>query len=339
MKIASVKGWWSTNIGNSLFQISAKGIFEELGLDVVSVPDAPGFINVKKGNPANYFDFNEYLDIDFFCIHGPSFRKEFDRIYLDSLTKLSKRGVKVISLGAGCMHYDQSMSKYYRDWIEACGISVIATRDEKTYDYLKGSNAKLYSGIDLGFLISFYAPQPTFVDNQKFVCFNFDQIPEPVFEEDEQGVIQIDSKTFSYRKSFSREPKGIAKKLFPFIRPYFKTFQNEMIDGQRIIRLDHRFNPYSRKKIYSDANTFAMDVPDGYLLAYANSLMTLSNRVHANVATLSYGNRSMYFSDSKRALLLDRMGLGEIYNRPLSLDKDRLLEEKEELISFVKQHL
>lgn len=334
-----MKGWWSTNIGNSLFQISAKGIFEELGMDVVSVPDAPGFINVRKGNPTNYFDFNECLDVDYFCIHGPSFRKEFDKIYLQSLSKLSRRGVKVISLGAGCMDYDPSMMKYYQDWIKACNINVITTRDERTYDYLKEAGSKIYSGIDLGFLISYYAPQPAFLNAEKVVCFNFDQIPEPVFQEDTNGVIAIDNTSYSYKKSFSREPRGMAKKLFPYIRPYLKTFQQREIDGKRIIRLDHRFNPYSRKKIYSDANTFAMDVPDGYLMAYANSQITLSNRVHANVATLSYGNRSMYFSDSKRALLLDRIGLSEIYNRPMSLDQDKLLEEKTKLLEFLKETL
>ena len=55
--------------------------------------------------------------------------------------------------------------------------------------------------------------------------------------------------------------------------------------------------------------------------------MTLSNRVHANVATLSYGNRAMYFSDSKRALLLDRVGLSEIYERPMKIDQSLIDDE------------
>ena len=88
-----------------------------------------------------------------------------------------------------------------------------------------------------------------------------------------------------------------------------------------------------------DKNTFAMDTPEGYLLAYANSKLTLSNRVHANVATLSYGNSSMYFSDSKRASLLDRLGLGEIYNKPMSLNPDLLEDEKNGLLNFIKNNI
>ena len=82
-----------------------------------------------------------------------------------------------------------------------------------------------------------------------------------------------------------------------------------------------------------------MDTPPGFLIAYANSLLTLSNRVHANVATLSYGNKAMYFSDSKRAKLLDRVGLNEIYNKPMSLSKEVLDNELNSLKTFIKNSI
>ena len=339
MKIASVKGWWSTNIGNSLFQISAEGIFKELNAKVITVPDVPGFMNVKKGNPKNYFEFMDYLDVDYYCIHGPFFRKEFDKIYLNNLLKLKKRGVKLIGLGVGAMHYDASSISYYNQWIKECDFDLITTRDELTFNFLKGKVSKLYNGFDLGFLIKFYKPQPDFIENKKLICFNFDQIPEPIFYENSNGIIQIDDKSFSYKKSLSNEPRGMLKKIFPYIRPFFKKFKQEQFNGYEIIRTDHRFNPYSRSKIYADKNTFAMDTPEGYLLAYANSKLTLSNRVHANVATLSYGNQSMYFSDSKRATLLDRLGLGEIYNKPMKLNTDLLDDEKNQLLNFIKNNI
>ena len=159
MKIASVKGWWSTNIGNSLFQISAEGIFKELNAKVITVPDVPGFMNVKKGNPKNYFEFMDYLDVDYYCIHGPFFRKEFDKIYLNNLLKLKKRGVKLIGLGVGAMHYDASSISYYNQWIKECDFDLITTRDELTFNFLKGKVSKLYNGFDLGFLIKFYKPR------------------------------------------------------------------------------------------------------------------------------------------------------------------------------------
>lgn len=339
MNIASVKGYWSTNIGNSLFQISAEGVFNELKMNVTTVPDVPGYMNVKKGNPKNYFEFMDLMDVDYYCIHGPFFRKEFDKIYLENIIKLKKRGVKIIGLGVGAMHYDDTSIKYYNQWLKECDFDIISTRDELTYNFLKGKVSRLYNGIDLGFLIKYYKPQPKFLNNEKLICFNFDQIPEPTFFEDSKGLIKIDEKLFSFKKSFSNEPRGNLKKIFPFLRPYFKTFNQSELNGYKLIRTDHRFNPYSRKKIYSDTNTFAMDTPEGYLLAYANSKLTLSNRVHANVATLSYGNEAMYFSDSKRANLLNRLKLDEIYEKPMKLDANSLSYEKEELLKFIKNSM
>ena len=339
MKIASVKGWWSTNIGNSLFQISAEGIIKEINAEIITVPDAPGYMNVNKGNPNNYFEFMDYIDVDYFCIHGPFFRKEFDKIYLENLKKLKKRGVKIIGLGVGAMHYDDNSIKYYNQWLKEIDFDLITTRDELTYGFLKGKVRNLYNGIDLGFLIKFYKPQPNFINDKKLICFNFDQIPEPIFYEDNNGMILLDDKKYNFRKSLSNEPRGKFKKIFPYLRPYFKQYKDVSMNGYTIIRTDHRFNPYSRKKIYSDKNTFAMDTPEGYLLAYANSKLTLSNRVHANVATLSYGNSAIYFSDSKRAKLLDRLELGDIYNKPMKLSSDILDMEKNNLLDFIKNHL
>ena len=338
-KIATVRGWWSTNIGNSLFQISAEGIFKEIGSQVITVPDAPGYMNVKKGNPNNYFEFMDLIDADYYCIHGPFFRKEFDKIYLENIKKLKRRGVKIIGLGVGAMHYDEKSIQYYNQWLKECDFDLVTTRDELTYDFLKGKVRNLYNGIDLGFLIKFYRPQPNFINDKKLICFNFDQIPEPKFYEDKNGIILLDDKMYNFKKSLSNEPRGKFKKIFPYIRPYFKKFEEVSMNGYTIIRTDHRFNPYSRKKIYSDKNSFAMDTPEGYLLAYANSKLTLSNRVHANVATLSYGNPAMYFSDSKRAKLLDRLNLGEIYNKPMKLSSDILDLEKNNLVEFIKNNL
>lgn len=341
MTIANTRGYWSTNIGNSFFQICSEGILNEINANSFALPDAPGYINVRRGNPKNFFDFTEILDVDFVCIHGPFFRREFDKIYLNSLKKLSKRGVGIIGLGVGAMHYDKKSISYYEKWIKEIDFKLISTRDIETFNFLESFRLPfpVHNGVDLGFLLRFYCPQPKFLNNKKLICFNFDQIPEPTLIENNSGPITIDKKTYSFSKHLSQEPNLFLKKIFPYFRPYFKTFKSKNLAGYEIIRLDHRFNPYSRKKIYSDSNTFAMDTPEGYLLAYANSKLTLSNRVHANVATLSYGNSSMYFSNSKRAKLLDRLGLKDIYKKPMSLKKEILEEEKHNLINFILKNL
>ena len=171
------------------------------------------------------------------------------------------------------------------------------------------------------------------------MCLNFDQIPEPKFFRNENGVLKIGSSSYDYKKTLSAEPRGWLKKIWPFVLPYFKTFSRTTLDEFDVVRLDHRFNPYSRRKIYHSPSGFGMDTPAGYLLAYANSELTLSNRVHANVATLSYGGRSMYFSDSKRASLLERVGLTDIYNKPMVIDQKIIDDELESITEKLRRNL
>lgn len=341
IKVATVEGYWSTNIGNALFQISAQEIFKSIGAEVIVVPDFPGYVNVKRGNPENYFEFMDRIECDYFCLHGPFLRREGVEIILPTLKRLVARGVKLIGLGVGAMHYDIEAVDSYSHWFEDIPFEFIATRDEVTYTFLNNmSNIKnLHNGIDLGFFISRFRPQPSFLNNKKLLCFNFDQIPEVKLFQSEQGSIVIGGKPYDYKKTFSGEPRGILKKLLPFVYPYFKTFKTNNLGGYEIIRLDHRYNPYSRKKIYSSYAGFAMDTPSGYLLAYANSALTLSNRVHANVASLSYGNMSMYFSDSKRAALLNRVGLNDIYEKPMSINQELIDTELTTLCLKLKEAL
>lgn len=339
LKIATVEGYWSTNIGNSLFQLSAQEILKDLGAEVIVVPDLPGYINVNKGNPSNYFEFMDVVDCDAFCVHGPFFRKETNKILLPLLKRLQKRGVRLVGLGVGAMHYDSKAVSAYQEWFEEVNFDLLITRDDNTYRFLKERVGikNLWSGIDLGFFISRVKPQPAFKDKEKLVCLNFDQIPEPRFLPSADGAIEIGSTNFEHRKVLSSEPLGIGKKLLPFLSPYFYTNDFDKLGGYRVIRLDHRYNPYWQKKIYGSAAGFGFDTPAGYLLAYANSVMTLSNRVHANVATLSYGNPAMYFSNSKRAALLDRVELGDIYTQPMVVNQAIIDDElgllKERLVS------
>ena len=79
------------------------------------------------------------------------------------------------------------------------------------------------------------------------------------------------------------------------------------------------------------------DIPDDYLNLYANTYGVYSNRVHACIATLAFGNRAMHFSKSPRAYLFDRLGVKNIRKELVKLDPDMLLQEKESQLSFLKK--
>jgi hypothetical protein len=87
------------------------------------------------------------------------------------------------------------------------------------------------------------------------------------------------------------------------------------------------------------ANAVASDEPYTYLTIYAAVHLTLSDRVHACVATMAYGNKAMLFNEStRRDVLFESVGAGAIRERPCAVSRDLIDDQRGELISFLRSH-
>lgn len=111
--------------------------------------------------------------------------------------------------------------------------------------------------------------------------------------------------------------------------------ENE-IGRYKLVRTDQRFHPHFRSKIYAYKNSFCADIPYGYINLYANSQLTLSDRVHSCAVTLAYGHSAMLFVKTNRVGLLERVGAGEITKKPVKLDMEILDAEKEKMTEWLK---
>ena len=78
------------------------------------------------------------------------------------------------------------------------------------------------------------------------------------------------------------------------------------------------------------------DLPDDYLNLYGNCKATYSDRIHACVATLAFGNPARLYSKSERFLLFDRVGLSSIRDNIVSLDRGKIEKEKKKQIDFLR---
>lgn len=82
--------------------------------------------------------------------------------------------------------------------------------------------------------------------------------------------------------------------------------------------------------------TFMSELPEDYLHLYASADTVYSDRVHACVAALSYGNAACLMDRTPRAALFDRVGAGDLRTHPVRLDPSLLAERKEEHITFLR---
>jgi hypothetical protein len=82
------------------------------------------------------------------------------------------------------------------------------------------------------------------------------------------------------------------------------------------------------KRYTSTPRTLVSDVPEDYLTLYANCEVTYSDRVHACIASLAYGNRAQLFSNTPRKALFDKLDLEKITTQPVRLNKALVAELK-----------
>lgn len=83
---------------------------------------------------------------------------------------------------------------------------------------------------------------------------------------------------------------------------------------------------YMKKK-----DTVISELPYDYLTLYRNVDTTYTERVHACIATLAYGNKARLYSETPRAALFNRVienGEEKIRNDAVSVDNEKLQKEK-----------
>ena len=217
----------------------------------------------------------------------------------------------------------------------------MTTRDTETYERLGSCAEHAYDGIDVATFVSDLF-KPVSTDLPPYVVLNFDQIPEPRFVEGKATGQQFEwqGKSWTALQPKWRTELSYKSRAFPFADAFIpRSAPNDRVNGLDIIRTDHRYNPFLPRRSYRWPNSYAGDVPYSYLNLYANTECTFSNRVHACVATASFGKPAMLFTRSPRAYLLKRLGLDAIRDEPVLLDPLWLAEEKESMIEFLRDIL
>jgi len=342
--VAVVTGYWSTNIGNSFFQIGAEWALKQALPDanIMLIGDQPGYWNTKKGHPNNALDYVAHLDLDAVVLLGPAFRPEAEGIIGDMLATQHAKGAKIIVLAAGMMRYDPETVELSRRMLERTPPYLFTTRDTETYDLLGDIAENAYDGIDVATFVS-DCFTPTTSDLPPYVALNFDQIPEPRFtpaSADDPGAIEIGDDHWNYHQPRLRTELSYRSRAFLFADSFLPHRKAPTSLGDlSIVRTDHRYNPFLMRKCYRSPATYTGDVPYSYLNIYANAQCTISNRVHACVATASFGNPAMLFTRSPRAYLLKRLGLDTIREKPTSIDMDFLADEKARLLGYLREKL
>lgn len=350
LKIAYCTGFWCTNIGNAFFSMGVEYVLKKiLGKENVTIVSDYQTYTTSYGKRLyphkRQYEYLTKLDVDYIVLAGPVLSKYFLLLYRDILMKLKERNIGYIILSAGIMKMTPEAKKEIITFFKECPPAIFTSRDEETYKTFGKYAINSYNGI----CFSFFTPDcyhPSLLIKQKDQwTLNLDKIKEPVItkEKSKRTFKQFSFKSNTYYLNYSGLLTNIASKTDRFtdaliyLTSVFPSKQvNTNCSDFSIVRTDHRFHPHFRNKIYSQRNSFCADLPYGYLNIYANSDLTISDRVHACAVTLAYGNSAMLLSKTNRSGLLERVGAAHICEEPVKIDLIKLKKEKESMMKWLE---
>ena len=348
MRVAYCTGFWCTNIGNGFFSLGVEYALKKIlgPQNVTIVSDLQTYTTAygkRLYRHQNQLEYISALDVDYVVLAGPVLSKYFLGMWEDILRKLQQRGIGYILLSVGTMKMDAKTDEQIKAFFTECPPYALSSRETAVFEEYGAYAQHAYDGICHSFFVpDYYAPSPIRWDDP-FVVYNFDKIREPIIEVANSKEAQSFSfEGADYRVKMPGILSAVAQKTDRFTDALIYAAsmlpapkRPDAMGDYGIVRTDHRFHPHFRRKIYEQANSFVADLPQGYLNLYANAALTLSDRVHACAVTLAFGNSAMLFSKTNRSGLLTRVGAGEICQKPVTLDMEKLAEEKKKQLQWL----
>ncbi|KLU66129.1 hypothetical protein DEAC_c21680 [Desulfosporosinus acididurans] len=298
----------------------------------------------SKGKMPWAIDYWAHLDVDYVVMLGPVISRNFLPIWKSTLDTLKKRGIRYMILSSGMMKHNYDDITEIKKYFNENPPYVITTRDRDMYETFKDFVPKIYDGICFAFFVpDYYKPVKT--DLGPVMAVNFDKIDEPYIYVDESNKkvdVEFNFEDHHYGMKF----KGLASvglrtdrftdALIYASSPLPRGKRPAKIGDYTVIRPDHRFCPMFIRKAFRYVNSFCADIPHTYANIYAESKLTLSDRVHACALTLAYGNAAYLFAKTGRSALLTRVGAEGINDHPVKIDLENLAKEKNNLIEWMR---
>ena len=353
MKVGLVYGFWGQNIGNAFFNIGGELLLREtVGMEgeVYLVQDQPAywtFRNEERGSYAGAFPLVELLEIDVLVLQGPFLTRNFANIWQGTLEQLARRGVAWAGLGVGMRRYDGVELAALESVVRRAPPLFLSTRDRGAYRAVRGRLGKeipVFDSIDSAFYLGRRYSPPKLDLTSPLLALTFDHYPEPRFVPDLAGPIVLQDG--AYRLEFSRSRTALARVgkaagMMTSLLPYFRGMAVETsIGGYKVVRPHHRSNPHLPVLIYRQPSGLASDEPFSYLTIYNSAELTISDRVHACVAAMAYGNPAMLFNPgTRRSQLFERVGAIGIGSKPAKVSQDYIAHEFDRALTFLRRAL
>lgn len=317
----------SSNIGNAFFYEGVKHTINKIDPSAIII-EAP--FPMKNAYKLSNKEFNNCLDyslfisdIDYLILSGPILDLDFGLFFERILEQCDNLKIKTLFLSVGGRKYNSAEINHCSSLFTKFPPHIFVSRDLDTFnnytEYCKNS----YNGICFAFFVNDYFKGNKI--HKKFICSAIDFTKEPEF------IINKED----FAKSNLEIPKNIrTKSKINKIKFAFDRKKTSKINDFEIVRLHHR--PLRKKYfLFHKVNSVVSHSHNVYLNFYKNSSLTITDRLHAAVATLAFGNPARLMLDSNRVKLLERAGLLECTEKIYTADLEKIEIEKNNMTNWI----
>ncbi|MBU7008189.1 polysaccharide pyruvyl transferase family protein [Phosphitispora fastidiosa] len=336
LKILCHGSCWPTNIGNAFVQLGMMNYLKRaLGekAEVYHYGSLSTFLFWKNGYPQNDLNISNISKFDYIIIGGMTQCVDYYKSVQLILKNFVKIGTKIIISGGGGQDYNQKEIEEVRGLMKQIPIYAFISRDTYSFEEYGDLAEKSFDGIDSAFFVGDnFIPIP--LDISDFNVINFDSLEEPVIFNTSNNEDQGAPRKMGLKKYTFDLLKTILKKNYELAVP-----SRLDMEGRKVIRTHHAAWPTEiNENMYKGMNTLISDIPTDYLTLYSQVHTVYSDRVHACVAALAFGNRAMLFGkENPRIRMFERIGAGGILKGPVQVDMNSLEENKTHQVNFLKE--
>ncbi|SFH84828.1 polysaccharide pyruvyl transferase family protein [Planctomicrobium piriforme] len=305
MKFLLIDSNTTSNIGNAFFYEGVRYALKHTVAGAQVLDGAFPPYNAYRLSPKQeslYFNYADYVgDVDALVIAGPVLDSRFEDFFGPALRRARKDGKKIFLLSAGARKYDQEEFEHCSKLLKEVQPDVFISRDHDTFQQYGQFAKHAYDGMCFAFFVAEYYQGYETPALQPYMASTFDFGAEPDLTKLQVSDIEAMTAIVGEKKGGkTRSLKGNLSFLFDRKGP-------DSVNGIRIVRPAHK--PLrSKYMIFFKKNTFVAFNHEPYLNLYKNAKLTLTDRLHAAVVTLAFGNPARLYLSSNRTRLLEAAG-------------------------------
>lgn len=312
-KVLQIGGRWEENIGLSFIDLGSKASILEAVDGNCEFHFTSELTQLSQEYTNPLYDLG--INVDYIVIPGTRISYILLDKYMEFFNSMKSKGTEIIINGGSIgMNYNKETFKKASERVKKINPYLFISRDKQNYDEFKEYCQHSYNGIDCGFFISDHFNPMTLEEEYTTVTFDRGSEPETIENDITGKRVRLDHLPFEHTE------RGMP------------VASNALHQINRKIHEKTTEPPLLRKGAVVSYH------PDDYLNLYANTNMTYSDRVHACVATLSFGNPAQLFWESSRAQLFDRINASDILERPVE-PFEQIKQQKSEQVDFLREHM